>query len=153
VVDSLILADQLEVYAETYDSYDRSFDGDADCFAAGDCDWLEMDNSSVASIAIIGEISTDMHAQERWIDTSRGPALLHRGWLKQPSNNSLMDLQAQYHLSVTYPDGDGLVRAQAMWADAKLIGIAVPEGGLLKTLVKNLVNADQALYDYTRAQD
>ena len=52
---------------------------------------------------------------------------------------------------VTYPDADGgVLRAQALWADAKLIGIQVPEGSLLKTLVKNLVNADAALYEYTR---
>src|SRR6476659_8748502 len=56
VVDSLILADQLDVYADTYDSYDRTFEGDADCFASGDCDWLEMDNDSVATLPIIGAI-------------------------------------------------------------------------------------------------
>jgi hypothetical protein len=154
VVDSLILADQLDVYADTYDSYDREFDGDADCFAAGDCDWLEMDNTSVATLPIIGAIETKMHAQERWIETSRGPVLLHRGWLAEPSNNALMDLPAEYHLSVTYTHTDGGVRrAQALWADAKLIGIELPEGSILKTLVKNLVNADAALYEYTRGHD
>jgi hypothetical protein len=154
VVDSLILADQLEVYAETYESYDRTFDGDADCFAARGCDWLEMDNRSVATLPIIGAIEVAMHAQERWIETSRGPVLLHRGWLAEPSNNALMDLPAEYHLSVTYPATDGgVMRAQALWADVKLIGIQVPEGSMLKTLVKNLVNADEALYDYTRAQE
>ena len=95
-----------------------------------------------------------MHAQERWIETSRGTVLLHRGWLAEPSNNALMDLPAEYHLSVTYPDGDGgVVRAQALWADVKLIGVQVPEGSMLKTLVKNLVNADAALYEYTREHD
>jgi hypothetical protein len=154
VVDSLILADQLEVYADTYDSYDREFDGDEECFAAGDCDWLEMDNTSVATLPIIGAIETKMHAQERWIETSRGAVLLHRGWLAEPSNNALMDLPAEYHLSVTYTDTDGGVkRAQALWADAKLIGIELPEGSILKTLVKNLVNADAALYEYTREHD
>jgi hypothetical protein len=151
VVDSLILADQLDVYSETYDSYDREFDGDEDCFAAGDCDWLEMDNDSVATLPIIGAIEVKMHAQERWIETSRGAVLLHRGWLAEPSNNALMDLPAEYHLSVTYPGSDGgVIRAQALWADVKLIGIPVPEGSMLKTLVKNLVNADAALYEYTR---
>ena len=112
---------------------------------------VDYDNDSVATLPIIGALEVKMHAQERWIETSRGPVLLHRGWLAEPSNNALMDLPAEYHLSVTYPDAaGGVLRAQALWADAKLIGIQVPEGSLLKTLVKNLVNADAALYEYTR---
>jgi hypothetical protein len=88
-----------------------------------------MDNDSVATLPIIGAIEVKMHAQERWIETSRGPVLLHRGWLAEPSNNALDDLPAEYHLSVTYPDADGgVLRAQALWADAKLIGNPGPGG-------------------------
>lgn len=150
VVETLILADQMKVYGETYATYDREFLHDADCFVAKDCDWLEMQNTSLATLPLSIEIETSMHAQERWVEAEVGSVMVHRSYLTEPSEGGVLDLQAQYHMAVNLPWDDGMVRFQAMWADADVVGLEVPEGTLINMLVNNLTKADETLYAYTK---
>lgn len=95
-----------ETNGDSYQSYTRTYEGDAECFAKRECPTLEGDSRSTSSWAGgLVEIKYDTHVQFRWVKTKYGPIMLHRTFMnKKPQINlDIIDAKQGYYLGVAFP--------------------------------------------------
>ena len=94
-----------ETNGDAYESYIRTYEGDAECFARQECETLEGDSRSTSKWAGILEIKYDTHVQFRWVNTQYGPVMLHRSFMnKKPELNlDLVDANQGYYIGIVFP--------------------------------------------------
>lgn len=133
-------ADPLEIYVDNYTGYDRTYAGDPDCFAAGDCLWLEADSVATASFALGLEVVSRSHLQYRWVDTESGRIFVQRSWMTAPAEVSVdwLRVDQQFFLWVIIPDQEGSRSIQATWILATITGAEVPESVALNLVVEQM---------------
>lgn len=149
VVRALLLEEQTEIYPDQLELWEPTFRDDPECFVGQDCEQVLVDNHSITKLPLGLSLTADNTAQYRWVEAEVGKVLVSRSWLRAPATSrpELFRVQAQYFLSVTYKrDGQDLVRLKAVWADAELIGLDVPDATALNMLVGTLQDQDEALY-------
>ncbi|NOY28452.1 MAG: hypothetical protein GXP62_21555, partial [Oligoflexia bacterium] len=84
---AIVEADQMDVFPDDYDVFERTFLSDLGCFMDHTCDQTEALNYSEASYPGIS-VKSENHAQWRWVDTDNRSALVHRAWLTGPADIS-----------------------------------------------------------------
>ena len=148
IVATIMLEDPLEVYPEQYHQWDRTFRDDPACFVGRDCESILYDNATEAALPLNLRMASENTAQYRWVEASIGATVVSRSWIAAPARDNLgvLRVQDQHYLSVTMPHGGELVRVQAVWADAEIIGLEVPEATALNMLISSMISQDEAMY-------
>lgn len=77
VADAIAMEDQMVVFPDTYNLYERTFLSGEDCWPDHGCDVLEVENYAESNYSIIKVKSTNQ-AQYRWVETDNGWAVVHR---------------------------------------------------------------------------
>jgi len=150
-VEPLILEDQTMVFPELFLSFDREFEGSPECFASANCEWVGMVNDVHAELPLGVETRTLSTGEFRWIDTSRGKALLHRSWKEGEVeiNVSWLRIEEQYYMGMVLPrEGGGVYCLEAAWMAAEISVGNVPENMALKMAIKGMRNKHELLFDY-----
>jgi hypothetical protein len=141
VTCGLTWPDQVEIYPDTYETSERTYLEDPECFLAHDCDTLEADNYLVSSYAGLITVTTNVSGQYRWVETDRGTALVYRTWLDGPAEvkpENLVAVDEQYYLGANYADGNGTVRLMGTWIVAKMLSSDVPDGWALNMVIDSM---------------
>ena len=89
--------------------------------------------------------------QFRWVETAAlGWVLLHRSWLTEPAEVSIdsIEVNAQYFLAVTLPDGRTTTRVQATWMDSDYGALPVTEDGAKREIVKSMRKQGEAVDEW-----
>ena len=152
LADALVLGDQMQVYPDNYDTFERDFSEDTSCFMNGECDLLNYETDIHSSLPLGITLHTQGKGQFRWILPEDGPTTLaSRSWLMEPAEVSVdfLAITAQYYLTVTVPVGGDTVRLHAMWAEASIANGELPESTALNLMINQLQDADASLYAYT----
>ena len=96
----------LETNGEAYTKYSISFEGDAECFAQGKCQFLEANSKSTSEwVGGLLEVKFDTRLQYRWIQSKYGSIMLHRTFMnKKPILNlDVIDVNEGYYLGIVFP--------------------------------------------------
>ncbi len=116
-VDALLVRDQAEILPGHYQSYERTWETDRDCFVAGTCE-RALSREELEAKLPLGVVATNPTTNTYlWADSPLGPAVVQRSWLPEPGEISLSDwvIQDQYYLNVLLARGGGSWRIQATW--------------------------------------
>jgi hypothetical protein len=146
-----VTADWAEVVPKNYDVYERTFHKDKSCFPSKDCERIAATAYGEAKFAGLIQVVTRNRIQFRWVETEElGWVLLHRSWLTEPAEVSLDSIQvnAQYFLAMTLPDGGGTTRVQATWMDSDYGALPVTEDGAKREIVKSMSNQGEAIDEW-----
>lgn len=147
LVDTILLVDPMEIFA-AYTAFDRTFEGDVECFVAGECDWLEAEVRASFDYTLM-QVDTHSRVQYRWVDSDLGRVYAERTWLLEPAvvTSTFVEVEQQYYLRVVLPDGEGSRSIQATWVVARLIG-DLPENAALNLLIDNMGNQAEKLDEF-----
>lgn len=152
VAQTVLVEDQMVVFPDTFERCDRTMDVDPECFVDGSCDDLAIDASAEYQLPLSIEMSTEYESHYRWVDTvNSGRVMVSRSWLLEPPvlSASWITLDAQYGMTVTYPEDDGgVLRLQAMWAQVQIINSDVSPDTLVGILLGSLQDNDETMYTW-----
>jgi len=130
-----------QVVKDTFDVYEREFDGDPECFAAQECSWLSAQSHTESAWAGLIDMVTEYSIEFRWVETSWGMALLHRFWLNAPAHGDFdLVMKGNYYIGITFPDlidGTGSLRIHGNWFDVDYGLFPVTEANAVETVVEN----------------
>ena len=134
------IEDQMVVFPDTYNEYERTYVTDEDCFEDRSCDTLEVENFTISKYAGLITVTSENTGQYRWVETASGVAMIQRTWLHEPAQiePAIAALQEQFYLTVTLPIDNGSRRLQATWMIGELIGASVPEAGALNMIINSM---------------
>ncbi|MES2640338.1 MAG: hypothetical protein V4850_12670 [Myxococcota bacterium] len=151
LVDAIVLEDPMLIY-DSYVSFEREYDGDAECFASGECDWLEAEVHASFDYTLM-QVETHSRVQYRWIDTSLGRVYAERTWLRDPAvvTSTFVEVDQQYYLRVVLPDGEGSRSIQSTWVVARLVG-DMPENAALNLLINSMAKQAETLDEFIQAR-
>lgn len=123
---ALLEVDQKEVEPDWYETFDRTFVTDLDCFMARECLRLETLELMEVNLALGIKSTNEAYNQYAWTEIEDGWSLVQRSWLvDQPEDNSpLLEVYEQYYLNAFVPRDDGHYRLQTTWLvnDQTLLG-------------------------------
>mgnify|MGYP006928182887 CR=1 FL=1 len=113
---------------ENFIAFDVLEDTDRSCFLSGECEFYESTAEQTVKVPLLGEATQTTRSQYRWVDQDV-PLMVARHITADPVefNSSIAKITQQYGLSVMYPSGKGTRRVEALWVEAKIIGIDVPD--------------------------
>lgn len=154
---TLVEVSPADLYPEEYVEFRRIWNGDPDCFAAGDCDHLEAESFSTLSLPMGIEADVDSMVQYRWVDTvDLGRVAIQRTWMRVPPTIRGLDglsVDQQYYVWMFIPNNeDGGSRSiQATWMVATLAGF-YPEQFVLDTVVTSMQGNSTGLDDWIAAE-
>ncbi len=115
---AMIGADLMEVYPDMFVAYDRTWEGDPDCFLDHGCPRLEAQEDYESHFALGVEVFGSPYNQYLWTDTDAGPAMVQRNWMVEPPdvNVDFAQITEQMYLNAFLPRAGGAWRLQATWA-------------------------------------
>ena len=146
-----VTADWAEVVPKNYDVYERTFHKDKSCFPGKDCERIAATSYGEAKFAGLINVVTRNRIQFRWVETEElGWVLIHRSWLTEPAEVSLdgIEVNAQYFLAMTLPDGNDATRVQATWMDSEYGALPVTDDGAKREIVKSMRKQGEAIDDW-----
>lgn len=150
---AIVEADQMEVFPDDYDVFERTFLTDLGCFMDQSCDQTDALNYSEAIYGtelIHVTVKSENHAQWRWVDTENRSALVHRAWLTGPADISpaLATIPAEFFATVTMQLDDGtMIRLQTVWFVA-LLATFEANAAMLSSFVKSLSKSGDQIETY-----
>ncbi len=145
-----VIEDQVEVFPESHDVYQRTYLNDADCFVDTKCEMADVSNYIEDTYPIIGPVITNNYGQYRWIELDSGLAYVQRTWFTEPSELEVdwFTLQDQYYLNVALPHGEGALTLQSMWVEAYWDNLPVSEDMAIGLLISQMQNVYVQIDDY-----
>lgn len=157
IADALLLAEQEAVFPKSYDSHDRDYLTDPDCFMPHECDFVDTDNRVEASYPLGIHVSTHSQAQYRWVQYGDPEkwAFLHRTWLVDPAeaNVDWVDIHEQLYVGVTVEWEQGsAVRLGTTWIAADILDGVVSEGTALQIMIDSMSGEGEDLDSYLTAR-
>ena len=123
--------DQLSLFPDNYDAYERSFDSDAGCFADGSCDqvdWHSQVEDSIAGLAMSYRLMTRM--KRFAYEDAEGDGtqvVLGRNVMPEPAeeNVSVGGFEQSYHIEAYVPRGtDRTLHLYGLWNYGFLEGVS-----------------------------
>ncbi len=145
---ALLEVDQTEVEPDWYESFDRTFVSDLDCFMTRECLRLETVEWMEVNLAMGVKSTNEAYNQYVWIENDDGWSLVQRSWLvDQPEDNSpLIEVYEQYYLNAFVPRGGGHYRLQTTWLvnDQSILG----EDGTLYMVAMGMETHAENLEEY-----
>lgn len=153
VIDALIGQDMMEVFPDSYQSYERTFENetDQDCFLDGECDSVDFEISIVADYPFNLTVEADSRVQYRRVELEDGrKPVVQRTWMLKPGESSRdwLQLEQQYFLAVHLPMDFGMRRVETMWVKAYFGEAPVPEAMALSLAVDTMRDTGTKLEAY-----
>ncbi len=113
---------------EQFLAYKVIKDTDRGCFLDGECEFYEATVEQTVKVPLLGEATQQTRTAYRWVDGDV-PLVVGRYITSEPVDFStnIAKINQQYGLSVMYPVGKGCRRVEALWVEAKIIGMDVPD--------------------------
>jgi len=110
-----------------YGAFDRTWEGDIDCFLSGACERISSTEDIEVLLPMGVEGQQHTANQYVWSGTEAGDAVLQRSWLPQPGSFSMswIVIPDQYYLQAVLPSETGAWRLQITWM--------VETGGVMPT--------------------
>lgn len=146
VARALTLPDRAQVYEATTAYTVEQTVGDRDAFLSRDQRVLHQTVRDESQAAFIGRTARTLTHRFRWLMPPDGAdeVLAIRQAVPDPLEvgNRLVRIDQQYNLVFLRPDEDGGTRrAEAIWVDATLLGLELPEGWAVRTAVDRMQSA------------
>lgn len=157
LMSTLVNVSPADLYPEQYVEFARTWNGDPDCFAAGECESLEAESFSTLSLPAGIEAEVDSMVQYRWVDTvDFGRVAIQRTWMRVPPTLSVtwLAVDQQYYVWMFIPNNDdgGSRSIQATWMVASFLGAPPPENYVLQTIVTSMQGNSTGLDDWIAAE-
>ena len=154
VVNALLEGDMDEIFDGRYDTYERDFASDRDCFLDRECDTVELDIHVVANYPLGLQVEATSRVHYRRVETDGGEAIVQRTWMLEPgeSNKDWLTIDQQYFLSVNLPRDGATRRVDAMWVKAFLGEGDVPENFALQVAIDTMRSTGESIDDYLTSQ-
>lgn len=108
IISTLLTTSSAEIYPKTYLSSDREIFGDADCFLAGECDFLDAHVANSLDYTLLtAEVASAL--EYRRVPFGQGDVILERDWLDETPALSVdwLRLDAQLFLRAFIPTEEG----------------------------------------------
>ena len=141
----------LEVNGDAYVAFERTWQGDPECFAQQKFMSVSSDSLSEAKWAGLISVKYNSHLEFRWVPTSRGWVMIHRSFLNEKPEVSLsiIDVRQNYWLGVVMPTskktGDSRATLlQTNWSDVDYGILPVPESTALNMIVSSMKDSFDA---------
>ncbi len=151
VVQALTAADQMKVFPDNYEDYNRDYTRNPNCYPTRDCFELLGDTRSEAKIAGAA-ITTFNKLQYRWIEVDDTWISLRRNWLKRPADANVLGtdivLEAQYFVGISMPWKGGTARIIATWMDADYGALPATDDFIKGQIVNSMSNEGDQLEAY-----
>lgn len=139
---TLTMEEQEEVFSDNYAEHDRVYETDKACFLPMDCDFLDTDNRTLATMPLGIEVRTHSRAQYRWVEFLDDKwAMLHRAWLvdaPEVNQENVIDIHDQLYQGVVLPWEGGALRLGTTWIAADILGGVVPESTALNMMIDSM---------------
>lgn len=107
-------------------------EGDRDCFLTRACRRYAFTAEEENRIPVLGRSWKTTTAHLRWVTPpSGGPDVLAmRQLTPEPIDfgSPVLAVDQQYGFSMLRPEADGTTRVEALWVDARVVGLELPEG-------------------------
>lgn len=123
--------DQLSLFPDNYDAYERFFDSDPDCFAGGTCDqvdWHSEVEDSIAGLSMSYGLVTRMKRfQYEDDDGEASQVALGRNVMPSPAEESVAGggFEQSYHIEAYVPRGAGqTLHLYGLWNHGFLDGVS-----------------------------
>ena len=79
----------IEIYPDTYLSYEREFLTDQSCFLNQECNFVQYRSIIQTALPLNATVTTNNMVEIRWFQTNRGLAFVQRSWSKPRFPNQL----------------------------------------------------------------
>lgn len=115
--------------------------GDRDCFLAQSCDAYTFKARETADVPVAVSSIRVVTNEMRWVPDAAGDVMLAiRQLAPEPTDFQvkLMAVDQQYNFILVRPHEGGSQRIEAIWVDAKVLGVAVPEGEAVRQAVSRM---------------
>jgi hypothetical protein len=147
VAEALVTDDQSVIWADNYDTFERSYISDPSCFPTRECTWLEGTSYGESTWAGIVDVKSLSNVQFRWVRSSYGWMMVQRSWLDTPAEVSWegVDVFGQYFVAVVIPNGEQTIRMQATWIDTEYGVLPVSEDFAKQQIVVSMQNTGAQL--------
>ncbi|MBX2797065.1 MAG: hypothetical protein KTR31_05340 [Myxococcales bacterium] len=153
---ALSVEEQETVFPDNYDSHNRTFDTDPDCFRDQSCDFLDTTNEVEASYTLGLKIATRSRAQYRWLtvgeEGNEMTVLLHRTWLMDKAEIrppwDVIKVNEQIYVGITMPWDAGSVRLGTTWIAADIGSADVPDALALDAMINAMKTEGENLDVY-----
>ena len=151
VVRALTVTDQMKVYEDNYEDYERNFDRDPSCFLDKECLSIKANTRTDSKIAG-ADITTFNRLEFQWVDVDGTWVMMRRNWLKTPADATVLGtdivLEAQYFLGVTMPWKGRTAYLIATWMDADYGALPVSDDFIKGEIVKTMRKEGEQLEEY-----
>ena len=145
----------VEIYPDTYLSYEREFLTDQACFLSQECNLVQYRSIIQTALPFNATVTTNNMVEIRWLQTERGTAFIQRSWMEGEADSSAdwANLLAQNYLEVSWTTEDGSQSLAASWAALQLGDIPVPEDTAKNLALGSIRDSREALTSYLDNQD
>ena len=144
----------VDIYPDTYLSYEREFLTDQDCFLTQQCNLVQYRSIIQTALPFNATVTTHNMVEIRWFQTERGTAFIQRSWMEGKAESSVdwADLLAQNYIEVSWSTEAGSQSLAASWAALQLGDIPVPEDTAKSLALGSIRDSRETLTNYLNEQ-
>lgn len=149
VLEALLLTSPMDLSPDSYGYFETVWSEEPECFIAQNCPTVEYD-SEVENLFPLGIVMENkIHGKYRWVNSSYGDAVISRRYtLESVSNQSWLNIEQDYGLSIQLPMSFGTMFIDIEWVVAKLGELSVPEDYALNLAIDAMRTGRQNLEIY-----
>ena len=122
---------------------------DTECFLAHECETASYRETVSLDLPLGIHVESVLKSEARWVELEGRTALIQRRWLVRPAdvNVDWIQLEQEFALQVTLPEGDGIRRMETSWVLVTLGDLPVPEDLMLSLGLNEIEKSLEALDD------
>jgi hypothetical protein len=141
-IAEVITHPHLDEVFEATTSYALTSSDDRVCFLDGDCATYRFRADRGIRMGLLGPANQAVEGLVRWVDHGDSRALMLRTLSPDRAQTGpLIELDQQYLLSLFYEGQAGQERVDIVWAEARLVGIDLPDSVIVDMAVANMEDA------------
>ena len=150
VTKTLASTDARVLYPDNYESFERSFVDDLDCFLDQDCEFIRWEATSSSKYPLNIKVETSALTDYRWVQLDDGYAAISRNWMIAPAtvNVDWFKLKQQYALSVLINRSGITRKLDAGWVILSLGAIPLPENTAINMAADSFLESGEQLEAY-----
>ncbi|MEC7985159.1 MAG: hypothetical protein VX278_08340 [Myxococcota bacterium] len=138
LIPVLLTTDPMELSPGSYGYFERTWNGDLDCFVQQECTHVEYE-ANLQNILPLGiEVESSIKGQYQWIYIDERPFVAQRRWMTSSgtSNQDWLVIDQDYALSIFLPTDNGMRFVDMEWVVTYLGDMPIPENFALSLAIK-----------------
>lgn len=150
VLIGVLYPDKDEIYDKTV-AYDILEETDLDCFLADECEYYDFTFEQTVSVVLLGDSTQTVEASYRWVHPEEAePFVVARLLSPTPIDfsTSIVEVDQQYSIVFMYPWADTARRVESIWAEARVIGLDVPDSFAVDNAAGTIADQADRVDDY-----